>query len=274
MSRPTVSASSIGPHGHAEGDQRGVDGFGRDALVDAAHGLVHVGAEHGIDQEARRVSSPAAAACRSAHEGGRRGATSGRWPRPDHFDQRHHRHRVEEVDADQARGSLSTLAMSASLQAGGVGGEHASGLARASMSANSARLASRFSKMASMITSAWRHAVAGDRDQAVERKARLPGRAASSRSAWPRGRWPARCAPRTGPAASRSCRAGAPGGDVAAHDAGADHMHALRREVRILAEALQALLQEEDAHQVARRRERPARRARSDVGRHRQRLPP
>ena len=36
--------------------------------------------------------------------------------------------------------------------------------------------------------------------------------------------------------------------------AGADHMHTLRPEIAILAEALQALLQEEDANEVARGR--------------------
>ena len=45
----------------------------------------------------------------------------------------------------------------------------------------------------------------------------------------------------------------APGGNVAAHDAGTDDMHAFRSEGGLLAEALQALLQEEHAHEIARR---------------------
>ena len=40
------------------------------------------------------------------------------------------------------------------------------------------------------------------------------------------------------------------------HDAGANHMHALCLPVDVLAEALQALLQEEDANQIACGRER------------------
>jgi hypothetical protein len=47
---------------------------------------------------------------------------------------------------------------------------------------------------------------------------------------------------------------GAPGGNVAAHDASANDMNALRLERRFLAEAFQALLQEEDADQIASRR--------------------
>jgi len=43
-------------------------------------------------------------------------------------------------------------------------------------------------------------------------------------------------------------------GDVAAHDAGADHMDVPRREIDALAEGLQALLQEEHPHQVLGRR--------------------
>jgi hypothetical protein len=63
------------------------------------------------------------------------------------------------------------------------------------------------------------------------------------------------------------------GGDVAAHHAGAHHMHVARREVAVLAEGLQALLQVEDAHQVARggRGEDGVERGRV-AGRHRERV--
>ena len=42
-----------------------------------------------------------------------------------------------------------------------------------------------------------------------------------------------------------------PGGNVAAHDPGTDHVEAIQREIRFLAEGLQPILEEEQAHQIA-----------------------
>ena len=129
----------------------------------------------------------------------------------------------------------------------------APGFAFASTAANSARLASRFSKIASMIDVGARHAVAGDvGDEPVGRIADAARilqalgeelRRARHRRREPLGvlvlqrhREPAQRAPRR---------------DVAAHRAGADDVHVRRLELAVLAERLQPLLQPEHADQVA-----------------------
>src|SRR5467141_3562859 len=134
-------------------------------------------------------------------------------------------------------GSFSAVAMSASLRLEVLVARIASGFAATSSFAKRERFASRFSKIASMITSA---------RAAQPALKQLPGALHRRRDALWRGvlqrdREPAHGAERR---------------DVAAHHAGADDVHMARREVRRLAERLQALLQEEDADQVRRRRVR------------------
>ncbi len=54
-----VEADGVGElgraHRHAEFFHRRVDGLGLRALVDHAEGVLHVGPEHAVDEEARRV---------------------------------------------------------------------------------------------------------------------------------------------------------------------------------------------------------------------------
>ena len=127
---------------------------------------------------------------------------------------------------------------------------------RGSSGAYSARLASRFSKIASITTSA-----SGTPSPATSaRQARRGGRRVlpASRSALVEQLVRAlerrldvlqrAILQRDVEAAQR-----APGGDVAAHDAGADHVHVLDGRGGLAAEALQAILQQEHAHQIARR---------------------
>jgi hypothetical protein len=181
-----------------------------------------------------------------------RGALAGH-----HLDQRHHRHRIEEVDADQARRILERRRNVGQFEAGGVGGDQRLGFgARFDVGEQGLLGVEVFEdRLDDHVGLA--HAIPfGVGDQAVEGEAggfpvaqllfeELRGAADGRRDAFHR-----LVLQRDGHAAQH-----APGGDVAAHDAGADHMHALRRKVpRILAEALQSVLQEEDAHQVARGR--------------------
>ena len=133
-------------------------------------------------------------------------------------------------------GSLSAVAMSASFRLEVLVARIASGLAIASSLANSARFASRFSKIASMITSAWRAPCAAHvGDQPVERVAhaarvaqaaleQLRGALHRRREALGRG-----VLQRHAQAAHRADR-----GDVAAHHAGADHVHVARLELHAL----------------------------------------
>jgi hypothetical protein len=175
-------------------------------------------------------------------------------PRPSHdLDQLHLRHRVEEVDADEPRRVAQRRGDVGERRLDVFVARTASGRA-ALERANSSRLASRFSKIASMITSA--------------RARPSPGRPGSGGRARRAGPLVAQAPPKSSAARDRGGNAlgrlilqrhrqaaqRADGGDVAAHHAGADHVHMPRREVHALAEALQALLQEEHADQVARGR--------------------
>ena len=145
----------------------------------------------------------------------------------------------------------------------------APGFAFASSAANSARLASRFSKIASMMTSARAmpspatsgisRSVASRTRRGSLQPAREQLRRAGHRRREPLG---VLVLQRDGQAAQR-----APRRDVAAHRAGADHVHVRRLEVAFLAQRLQPLLQPEDADQVGGRRRLEQRRDRRRIGR-------
>ena len=129
----------------------------------------------------------------------------------------------------------------------------APGLAFASSAAKSARLASRFSKIASMTTSARATpspATSGISRSVASRTRRgvLQALGEELRRARHRRRQAlgVLVLQRHREAAQR-----APGGDVAAHRAGADDVHVRRLEVAVLAQRLQPLLQPEHADQVA-----------------------
>src|SRR5712671_4996063 len=107
-------------------------------------------------------------------------------------------------------GSFSAVAMSPSFRLEVLVASIADGLAMASSLANSSRFACRFSKIASMMTSVGRGVLQRD-----------------------------------GQAAHRADR-----GDVAAHHAGADDVDMPCGEINAFAQALHALLQEEDPDQV------------------------
>jgi hypothetical protein len=241
------------PHRHAEGGERRVDGLGRDALVHAAQRLVHVGPEHRIDQKARRVPHRQRQLVELAHEG--RGAPEGLVAGgrgAHHLDQRHHRHRVEEMHAHQPGRVGSAAAMSAMRRLEVLEAISASGRAPLDVGEQRALglqvLEDRLDHHVGL-----GHAVAGRvGDQAVEGEAHLP-RLAAQLALEALG----------GPGDGRRdaldalvlqghdhAAQGAFGGDVAAHHAGAHHMHPLRRKVGVLAEGLQALLQVEHPHQV------------------------
>ena len=175
----------------------------------------------------------------------------------DDLDQRHLRHRIEEVQADEPAGVGELCRELLEHDARGVGGEQRVGFSRGSSRANSSRLASAFSKIASMTTSALGDAVALDvgRQRAIVSSRFAGSRARFSKNS--RARSSAGCdvlevaiLQRDREAAQR-----APGGDVAAHDAGADHVHACADFADVLAaQALEPFLQEEHAHEVARGR--------------------
>ena len=128
----------------------------------------------------------------------------------------------------------SSALMSASLRLEVLLARIAPGFATASSFANSARLASRFSKIASMMTSAWRapspvtsgiRRSVASRMRALSRRRRLNSSCArfiagARRSAF----WS--CSVTVRPRIAHR-------GDVAAHDAGADHVHVLRLEIAV-----------------------------------------
>ena len=160
------------------------------------------------------------------------------------------------MDAHQARGVLQGGGDVLQLQAGGVGGQHGAGLGDALDVGE--ELALRFQVLEDRLDHdvGLAHALAGGiGNQAVEREAHLRVVAQlllERRRGALDGRRDALDAlvlQRHRQAAQRR-----PGGDVAAHDAGADHVQVLRREITVLAEALQALLQIVDADEVLRRR--------------------
>ncbi len=200
----------------------------------AAHRLQHVGREHGIDQKARRALHRQR---QLVDLRARRRRRLQAWPASvaggvDHLDQRHHRHRVEEVDADQAL----RLAQHGRADLPAAGWRYwwparRPAACTASSSASSACLASRFSKIASITTSACA-APSPCRigNQAVDGGAlrqlvaccageQLAGAREGRRDAFER----------LILQGHRHAAQRAPGGDVAAHDAGADDVHALER---------------------------------------------
>ena len=143
---------------------------------------------------------------------------------------------------------------------------------------NTACLMSSSSGTASMIRSAWRHAVTGEiRDQAVECGAAFAGvvyLALEQLPGPPDGRRDVLgLAVLQGHTVAAQRR---PGGNIAAHDAGADHMHMTDVLIGALAVFLQALAQEEDTHQaLARsRRSEDLRRTRVSDDRMAEALPP
>ncbi len=90
-------------HRHAEGLHRRVDGLGLDALVQHAEGVLHVGAEHAVDEEPRRVFHRQRQLVDLANERKSAFYMGGiRLRGVHHLNQHHLRNRVEEMNPDQA----------------------------------------------------------------------------------------------------------------------------------------------------------------------------
>ena len=207
MSRPTRVGELDRSHRHAEGERRLVDGLRRDAFVDAAHRRHQVRREHAVDEEARRALHRQRQLVDLAHERRARAA-----PAPASVlapttisTSIIFAHRIEEVQADQPRRvGAARVRDVLERDARRVGGEDRVGpRAAARASANSARFASTFSKIASMITSARATpspATSGIRRSAASRT-RRGSRSRSREERRARAASPARGASRPGPAA-------------------------------------------------------------------------
>jgi hypothetical protein len=91
-------------HRHAERQHRFVDLVGRRVVLDRVHQHARHPREHAVDDESRRVryEHRSLAQLRRDLERGRERDVVG-LVRPDDLDERHQRHRVEEVHADDAR---------------------------------------------------------------------------------------------------------------------------------------------------------------------------
>jgi hypothetical protein len=90
-----------GAHWHPEGPQRLVDAWRRCALVEEPHGLVQVGAEDPVHDEARSVLDPERQLAQFPRDGlaALERLVRGAGP-ADHLDERHAVDGVEEVEAD------------------------------------------------------------------------------------------------------------------------------------------------------------------------------
>ena len=234
-----VEANGIGqlhrPHGHAEGARRLVDLLLGLAALHALQRRHHVGAEHAVDDEAGAALGDQ----RELVDGRDEGAALlhllvARLRTLDDLHQRHLRHRIEEVDADQAAGVGERLGDLLDHDGGGVGREHRAGLQLALD-----RLEEVLLGLQPLHDGLDHHVGAGDVGTAgIGEEARRGG-----------------VALRLGPELAgeqlllrgdalgdlvgvhvlqRHLHAGgdAPAGDVGAHHAGADHVHAQRLERR------------------------------------------
>ena len=116
-------------HRHAEGARRLVDALLVLAVLQALHGAEHVGRQHAVDEEARHALGDE----RELVDGGDEGGAAlhvvlSRLHAAHHLDQRHLRHRIEEVQADEAPGIGQPGGDVLDLQRGGVGRQHGAGL--------------------------------------------------------------------------------------------------------------------------------------------------
>src|SRR6266851_1966409 len=255
-----VQAHRVGqldrPHRHAERRDRRVERLRRDAFVHHAQRLVDVGTEHAIDEKARRILDRQGQFIDLPHERSRplRDLRIG-GRAPDHFDQLQLRNGVEEMDSHQARRIPEFRADVGELETRRVRGEESFRLClhfelREQFALGLQVLENRLDDDVRPPRS-----VPGDvGNQAVER---VPNSGFFAQPAFEKlGRALHRrrealgrlVLQRHGQAAHR-----APGGDVSAHDASADHVNVFRLEVAVLPERLQALLEEEDADEIARR---------------------
>ena len=118
-----------GPHRHAEGARRLVDLLLGLAALEPLQRLHHVGAQHAVDEEARTALDDQ----RELVDGGHEDAALAHLVlaalgAADHLDQRHLRHRIEEVDADETAGIGQRRGDLLDHDRGGVGGEDGAGL--------------------------------------------------------------------------------------------------------------------------------------------------
>ena len=228
-----------------------------DALVEHHHGFEHVRRQRAVDQKARRALHRRRQPVDAAEERARRRPARRRdLVVADHLDELHARHRIEEVHADQplrplqARRATASSGMLDVLVA-----RIASGFIFGSIAGKDLRLSSSFSGTASMIRSAVRNALALEiGDQPVERVAHVDGCRRADLAVKLGGaldRAAERLRLHVGEADGEAMPR-APGGDVAAHGAGADHMHARARPLAV-GQALELFAQEEHAHQISAR---------------------
>ena len=116
------------PHRHAEGRGGAVDRLDRRPLFEQQQRLVHVRQQHAVHEEAgavvdddRRLADPPCVG-----RGGGDRVVAGR-AAADHFDQRHHAHRVEEVEAAELLGPREPAGEVADRNRRGVRAEHGVG---------------------------------------------------------------------------------------------------------------------------------------------------
>ena len=101
------------PHRHAPPLHRPVDRRDRRALAGRRQRLGQVRNQHAIDEEAGRIVHQHRRLADPARQPGRGGeASSSLCGRADHFDQRHLRHRIEKVQADDALAAAASPAPS------------------------------------------------------------------------------------------------------------------------------------------------------------------
>ena len=256
MSSPTVSASSIGPIGMPKASAASSTVSGAMPSSTQRIAAIRYGREHPVDQEARRALHRQRQLVDLAHERGgaarpgRRGSTAPTtistsiiWATGLKKWMPMRREPVVQRGGDVLQRDARRV--------GARGSRPASPWPRAA--ANSARLASRFSKIASMMTSARATpspATSGIRRSVASRTRRgvLQALGEELRRARHRRREPpgVLVLQRHRESAQR-----APGGDVAAHGAGADDVDVRRLELAVLAQRLQPLLQPEHADEVA-----------------------
>ena len=230
-SSPTTSASSTGPIGMPKSTAALIDERERHAFLRGVHRLVQIGHEHAIDDEARRAPAGHRQLVELAREGERRlrGAASAvRAPLTISMSG------ICATGLKKCRptsrsGRASFAASGSSVMLEVLVASRAAGFMRGSRRAYSSCFASRFSKMASMTTSASGTPCAFDVGaQALARIGALRRLANALLEqlvrALERGLDVFRAAvlQRDGEAAQR-----APRGDVAAHHAGADDVHVL-----------------------------------------------
>ena len=243
-------------HGHAERLAGAVDDGGRDAAFQGKQGFVYIRSQNAVDHEAGRALARQRQLVELARELQR--VLHGlrlRAGAPDDFHQLQLSDGIEEMDADQAAGILESFAQGLDLDARGIGGEDCVrfelGLELCvQRSLGVCVLEDRLDDHVRIADAVAIHV----HFQAGERRGRrcrvlqalveeglgaVHGRLNQFRGAILQ--------------ADRHAAKRRPGGDIAAHDAGADDVHMAEFRGRFSAEALQPVLQQEYAHEIARR---------------------